>query len=203
MITIAFLIASLIVVILPGPGSIYTIATGLSRGRIKSLYASLGCTISILPHLILGIIGLSLLNRLDQHIFIFITILGAIYLLYLGYSMIRSGFGFDMDTKEKDGSGLTIALKAIFINLLNPKLTLFFLSFIPQFIDSDRNDVLLQAVILGLVFMLISLLVFIVYGLLSSTFHRFLSTSPERMIIVQRVFGSLFILFAIRLLFQN
>ena len=197
MINSAFLITSIIVILLPGPGSIYTVSTAININKIKSIFAAIGCTFGILPHLLLGIVSMVIMQQLPTGIMSSIKIIGAIYLIYLGYSMINGDGAFDLTSEDQTGN-MRIMTHAVLINLLNPKLTLFFISFIPQFIsDSDRY--LFEALQLGIIFMLLSFLIFACYSVLANVLSNRLLKSPNRLMWMNRLFGATFIVFAIRL----
>lgn len=201
--TITFILSSLIIILLPGTGVLYTIATALSHGKKAGLLAALACTAGIIPHLCLSISLSSCLLNMGSSIFYVIRIMGVCYLFYLGISMIIS----QCKKKAPDSAMHTeafqtdhILLKGILINLLNPKLTLFFFSFLPQYVSSDRSHYVLNSLIAGLAFMVITLLVFAGYGLLASYARRFLTRSRRLSGNLQIGCGVLFLFFAIRLL---
>lgn len=199
MITIPYLITSIIIILLPGPGSIYTVSTAMNGTIKKSLIAALGCTFGIIPHLIFGIIALSMMHQFPDNIMHFIKLIGALYLVYLGYKMLTDKGEINLSSTFIENSNLKLFLGGIFLNLLNPKLSLFFISFLPQYIIQSDNSYILQAISLGLIFMMLTLLIFIFYGLLANELRMKLLTSPNRIMWMNRLFGLLFILFAVKL----
>ena len=135
-----FLITSLVVVLVPGTGVIYTISTGLVHRWRASIAASFGCTTGILPHLTASILGISAILQMSARVFQAIKIIGALYLLYLAWSMWRETGALSFDTSAQKTTGFQIAFKGFLINILNPKLTLFFFAFLPQFISPGETS---------------------------------------------------------------
>lgn len=203
MLSLSFFITSLIVVLIPGTGVIYTLSSGISGGRKVSIFAAIGCTVGIIPHMTVGILSLVFFQTFNELMFNLVKLAGAVYLIYLGFNMLRSKQSINMEGSDKPLSGFEITTKGIFINLLNPKLTIFFLSFIPQYVNRTEGKIFLQGIVLGLLFMAITLFVFILYGLFAGAFHYFIKTSPQRIILTQRIFGVSFIGFAIHLIFSR
>nr|WP_320023983.1 LysE family translocator [uncultured Acetobacterium sp.] len=198
MITTTFFLASLIVILLPGSGVLYTVSIGLTGSRKDSFFAALGCTLGIIPHLAVAILGLLFIREMNSAAFNLIKWVGACYLLYLGLGMIRSKAGLTANEATTSATPFAIISKAILINLLNPKLTLFLFSYLPQFIVSGKNATI-QGLQLGLFFMLLTLIVFILYGILAGSFSVFLKQSPKTFLRIQQGFGAIFIVFAVQL----
>ena len=197
--TYTFLITSLIIILIPGTGVIYTISTGITEGRKKSLFAAVGCTLGIIPHLFMSITLSSLLMQMSNTFFTVIQLIGARYLLYLGAGMVFTGNKIDFGPSPLAHSTAGIICRGILINLLNPKLTLFFFSFLPQYLTPGIQNYVQQSFVSGLTFMLLTLLVFICYGVLAGTAKNFFVSSPGFVCILQKVSGILFIFFAIKL----
>ncbi len=187
-----FLITSLIVVLIPGTGVIYTISTGLFLGWRASIAAALGCTAGIIPHLSASILGLSAILHMSARAFQVIKFAGAIYLLYLAWGMWREtgALAFDSPSRKKDPG--QIAVKGFLINILNPKLSIFFLAFLPLFISSNTSSPMFDMFILSLLFMGMTLIVFIVYGVLASRVRRYVVDSPKVIVWLQRSFAAIF-----------
>lgn len=197
--TYTFLITSLIIILIPGTGVIYTISTGITEGKRKSLLAAVGCTLGIIPHLCISIAMSSLLMQLSNTVFVVIRLMGVVYLLYLGVGMIFSKSKIEFAESNSEHSPAAIVIRGILINLLNPKLTLFFFSFLPQYLSADRQNYLLQGFFLGLAFMFITLIVFCCYGYLAGVAKSIFLNSHKRVSILQKCFGCLFIGFALKL----
>jgi threonine/homoserine/homoserine lactone efflux protein len=171
MISVEFLITSLIVVLIPGTGVIYTVSTGLVQGRRASIYAALGCTAGIVPHLLATVLGLAAVMHTSALAFQVLKYAGVAYLFYVAWATWRdkSAFAVDGSVSRTTASGLV--LKAFLLNILNPKLTIFFLAFLPQFVQPGASQPLVQLLVLSAVFMAMTFAVFVVYGLVAHAFR--------------------------------
>jgi threonine/homoserine/homoserine lactone efflux protein len=172
MITIEFLVTSLVVVLIPGTGVLYTVSTGLARGRRASVYAALGCTAGIVPHLLATVLGLAAVMHTSALAFQFMKYAGVAYLLYVAVATWRDRSAFDVGDSMPRGSATGLVAKAFLLNILNPKLTIFFLAFLPQFVDPAAGQPLLQLLRLSAVFMAMTFGVFVVYGFVAHAFRR-------------------------------
>jgi threonine/homoserine/homoserine lactone efflux protein len=192
MITVDFLITSLIVVLIPGTGVVYTVSTGLVRGRRASVYAALGCTMGIVPHLLATVVGLAALLHMSAVAFQALKFAGMAYLFYLAWATWRDTRAFAMDARSAAVGAKAIVVKAFLINILNPKLSIFFLAFLPQFVANDAPSPLLQLLLLSGVFMAMTLAVFVVYGLLAHAFRKAVIDSPRVQAWLRRGFAAAF-----------
>ena len=199
MISTEFLITSLIVVLIPGTGVIYTISTGLFQGSRASMFAALGCTAGIIPSLIACILGLAVVIHTSAIAFQVIKFAGVTYLMYLAWSMWRKTGGIELKDEGHKADVLVISLKGFLINILNPKLTLFFLAFLPQFIPAQTKVPLINMLVLGGVFMGMTLIVFILYGLLSNNVRGYIVNSPKIIKYMQRTFAVSFAMLGAKL----
>ena len=199
MITPQFLLASLIVVLIPGTGVIYTITTGLTLNWRASLAAAIGCTLGIVPHILAGILGLSALLNMSAQLFSLIEWAGALYLLYLAWIMWREAGRLEIDKKSTETSPIRIILKAIAINLLNPKLTIFFFGFLPLFISKNSSAATIEMIALSAVFMGLTFIVFALYGLLASGISSYLVNSSRVVKRLQQGFAVILAGFAVQL----
>lgn len=190
MLTVPFLLTSLVVALIPGTGAIYTVSTGLFRGLRASLTAAFGCTLGIVPHLIASLLGLSLILHLSAEIFTVLKLAGAAYPLYLAWATWQERGALRFRDEGTRGS-LQVIGRAVLLNLLNPKLTLFFLAFLPQFIAPGRPE-LPQFLALSGAFMLVTFLVFAAYGLLAGSVRQFVTTSPRALLWLRRSFAAAF-----------
>lgn len=201
--SIEFLLTTLIVVLLPGTGVIYTLAAGLTQGARAALLAAVGCTLGIVPHVAASIAGLAALLHASALAFQTLKYLGVIYLFYMAWQMWRDTGALKIDGGNGERlpaqSGRKIISAGILLNLLNPKLTLFFLAFMPQFIDSSAADASLQALTLAGVFMAMTFMVFALYGLLAAQARDHVISRPRVLRMVKRSFASLFALMGLRL----
>ncbi|HEY3178639.1 MAG TPA: LysE family translocator [Casimicrobiaceae bacterium] len=192
MVSLEFLITSLIVVLIPGTGVVFTVATGLVQGRRASIFAALGCTAGIVPHLLATVLGLAALMHTSAVAFQALKYAGVAYLLYLAYTMWKDKAAFVVDDAPSKNTGLGIVIKAILLNILNPKLTIFFLAFLPQFVEPGASSPLAQLLVLSGVFMAMTFTVFVVYGLLAHAFRRTVVESPRVQSWLRRGFAATF-----------
>ena len=192
MITLEFLITSLIVVLIPGTGVIFTVSTALLQGRRASVLASLGCTAGIVPHLLATVFGLAAIMHTSALAFEVLRYAGVAYLFYVAWATWKDRAAFAVDGKAARRSGSSIVVKAILLNTLNPKLTIFFLAFLPQFVDPAAASPLGHLVLLAGVFMLMTLAVFVVYGLLAHAFRSAVIESARVQNWLRRGFAAAF-----------
>ena len=179
MISTEFLITSLIVVLIPGTGVIYTISTGLFQGARASLVAALGCTVGIVPSLVACILGLAAIIHTSAVVFQVIKFSGVAYLLYLAWAMWKQTGALVLGEDKNTVNMLAVSTRGFLINILNPKLALFFLAFLPQFVPAQAEAPLINMLLLGGVFMVMTLAVFILYGLLANSVSVYLVNSPK------------------------
>lgn len=192
MITVEFLVTSLIVVLIPGTGVVFTVSTGLVQGRRASIFAALGCTAGIVPHLLATVLGLAALMHTSAVAFQMLKYAGVAYLLYLAYATWkdRSAFAVERAPSRRSATGLIV--RAFLINILNPKLTIFFLAFLPQFVDSRAASPLAQLLLLSGVFMAMTFAIFVVYGVLAHAFRSAVIESPRVQSWLRRGFAAAF-----------
>jgi threonine/homoserine/homoserine lactone efflux protein len=194
-----FFITSLIVVLIPGTGVIYTISTGLFSGWRAGIFAALGCTCGIVPHLLASTLGLAAVLHMSAITFQVIKFIGVAYLLYLAWCMWRETGLLQINNSNQSDAYLKIAARGVLINILNPKLSLFFLAFLPQFISGDVDSPLQQMLVLSATFMLMTLLVFIVYGVCASAVRTRVINSKNIQRWAQRSFAAVFALLGLKL----
>ena|SRR5689334_962845 len=198
-----FLLTSLVVVLIPGTGVVYTITTGLTLKWRASLAAALGCTLGIVPHILASILGLSTLLNMSARIFSVLKLAGALYLLYIAWNMWREAGTLEIEQKSTETSVTKIILKAIAINLLNPKLTIFFFAFLPLFVSKDSASPTLEMIMLSAVFMGLTLIVFALYGILASGISAYLLKSSKAVKRLQQAFAVVLAGFAVKLAFSE
>lgn len=187
-----FFLTSLVVVLIPGTGVIYTVSTGLFCGWRASIAAAFGCTAGIIPHLSASILGLSAILHLSALAFQTIKFSGVIYLLYLAWSMWRETGALKFNTPSSKKGLWQIASRGFLINILNPKLSIFFLAFLPLFVSPYTSSPTLQLFILSVVFMAMTLIIFILYGLSANGVRRYVVNSPGTIVWLQRSFAATF-----------
>lgn len=192
MLSLNFLITCLIVVLIPGTGVIFTVSTGLTAGKRASVFASLGCTAGIIPHLLASVLGLSALLHTSAVAFDMLKYAGAAYLLYVAYATWRDRSAFAVSDTPIHTGARTLMLRGLLMNILNPKLTIFFLAFLPQFVTHGSTAPALQMLVLSAVFMAMTFAVFVAYGLLANVFRRAVIESPRVQSWLRRSFAATF-----------
>ena len=181
-----FLLTALIVVLAPGTGVLYTVATGLGRGRISSFAAAFGCTMGIVPHLLASALGLAAILHTSAVLFDGLKYLGAAYLAYLAVMTLRDSGPVRFEGGAPAAKSLTrIAVTGALINILNPKLSVFFLAFLPQFIPAGSANTLATMLELGAVFMVMTFVVFVLYGLFAAHVRSFVLASKRAMTVIR------------------
>ena len=192
MITTEFLITSLIVVLIPGTGVLFTVSAGLSRGARASVFASIGCTLGIVPHLLATVLGLAAIMHTSALAFQVLKYAGVAYLLYLAVITWRDRSPLATQAVNGKGGAFGLVVKAFLINILNPKLTIFFLAFMPQFVEPGAASPLAELVLLSAIFMAMTFGVFVVYGLLAHAFRKAVVESPRVQAWLRRGFAAAF-----------
>ncbi|MDN5786308.1 LysE family translocator [Pseudorhodobacter sp.] len=194
-----FLLTSLVVVLLPGTGVLYTLAIGLGRGFKASLAAALGCTFGIVPAAVASIIGLAALLHTSAVAFQVIKYLGVLYLFYMAWKLLRDDGISDVSENKAPTSFLRIATTGVLLNVLNPKLSLFFLAFLPQFIPAAAEGATLALIKLALVFMAMTFGVFILYGACAALARDYVIRRPKVTTWIKRCFAGCFGLLGVKL----
>lgn len=203
MLTADFLITSLIVVLIPGTGVLFTVSTGLILGKRASLFAALGCTAGIVPHLLATVAGLAAILHMSAVAFQALKFAGVAYLLYLAYITWRDKQAFALEQSSTSTSASGIAVKAFLLNILNPKLSIFFLAFLPQFVAPAAPSPLLQLLLLSAVFMAMTFAVFVIYGLLANAFRQAVINSSRVQAWLRRGFSAAFAALGLNLAFAE
>ncbi|MBL1420967.1 MAG: LysE family translocator [Alphaproteobacteria bacterium] len=198
-----YLLTTLIVVLIPGTGVIYTLSTGLMQGARASIWAALGCTMGIVPALLASVLGLAAIMHSSALVFQVVKFIGVAYLLYLAWGMWQQTGGLKFSEKIRVMSGMNTAFKGFLINIFNPKLSLFFLAFLPQFIPAHAAAPLIDFAILSAIFMGVTFVVFVIYGLFAHSMRHYILSSDKIMRIVQRSFAVVFAGLAAKLAFSE
>jgi threonine/homoserine/homoserine lactone efflux protein len=194
-----FLITSLVVVLIPGTGVIYTISNGLFIGWRASIAAAFGCTAGIIPHLSASILGLSAILHMSALAFQVVKFAGAAYLLYLAWAMWRDTGSLKFDSHSTKIGLWQIVRRGFLINILNPKLSIFFLAFLPLFVNPNASSPTLNMILLSLMFMAMTLVIFILYGIFANAVRRYVVNSPRLIVWLQRSFAVTFAALGIKL----
>lgn len=197
--SIEFLLTSLIVVASPGSGALYTIAAGLARGARASLIAAFGCTLGIIPHMIAAISGLAALMHTSAVAFDIVKYLGVAYLLFMAWASLRQDGALAVDTEAAPRSATRIIVSAILVNVLNPKLSIFFFAFLPQFVAADEPAPVARMLDLSVVFMAMTFVVFALYGVFAAAMRRHVVSRPAVMLWMRRSFAAAFVGLGVKL----
>lgn len=198
-VSIEFLVMAFVVCILPGTGVIYTLAIGLGRGFGSAVVAALGCTFGIVPHAVASVVGIAAVLQTSALAFQIVQWAGVGYLFYMAWGVLRDNGASAVSEKTEPISGFRLIRDGIFLNVLNPKLSLFFLAFLPQFVPPTTVQPTLTMIFLALVFMAMTFAVFIIYGACASVARDHVITRPSAMIWLRRSFAGAFILLGLRL----
>ena len=190
--TLEFLLTSLVVVLLPGIGVIYTLAIGLGRGFRASVAAAFGCTLGIIPAAVASIIGLSALLHTSALAFQVIKFLGVAYLFYMAWKILKDDTVMEVSENNERVGYIRIATTGTLLNVLNPKLSLFFLAFLPQFISPTATNATASLAWLAVVFMVMTFAVFVVYGAFASYARDYVIQRPSVMKWIKRCFAGTF-----------
>lgn len=188
-----FLLTSLIVVVSPGVGVLYTLAAGLSRGSRASVVAAFGCTLGIVPHMAAAVTGLAALLHTSALAFETLKYLGVAYLLYMAWLTIRERGALTVEVEQGARPALRVIGHAILINLLNPKLSIFFFAFLPQFISAGEAAPLSRMLEMSGVFMGLTFAVFVGYGLFAAAIRTHVISRPQVLTWMRRVFAAAFV----------
>src|SRR5918997_313601 len=200
-VSVEFLVTTLVVVATPGTGVLFTLAAGLARGARASVVAAFGCTLGIVPHMVAAISGLAALLHTSAMAFQVLKYAGVAYLLYMAWSTLRETGTLTVHEDSAPRSALGVIVAGVLINILNPKLTIFFFAFLPQFVASDASGSFLQMVELSAVFMLVTFVVFVGYGLFAAAVRRHVIARPRVLTWIRRTFAGAFAALAARLAF--
>jgi len=201
--TIEFLLTSMVVILLPVTGVIYTLSVGLGQGLRASIAAAFGCTLGILPAAFASIVGLAAILHTSAVAFQAIKYLGVAYLLYMAWNILRDGGALDIDEEQSAPSSWHIIVNGMLLNVLNPKLSLFFLAFLPQFVPAGTGGATPTLVFLAAIFMALTFVVFVGYGAGAALARDYVISRPAVMIWLRRSFAGTFGFLGLRLAFSD
>jgi len=202
-VSVEFLVTSFIVIVSPGTGVLYTLAAGLSRGSRASVVAAFGCTIGIVPHMIAAIMGLAALLHTSALAFQSFKYLGVAYLLYMAWNTLRERGALRVEKEVGARSAAQVTVTAILINILNPKLSIFFLAFLPQFVSARELNPLSRMLLLSAVFMLMTFVIFVGYGLFAASIRDHVISRPRVLTWMRRTFAGAFAVLGANLAFAD
>lgn len=198
-VSLAFLVTTLVVVATPGTGVVYTLSAGLTRGRRASLIAAVGCTLGIVPHMAATVTGLAALFHTSALAFQTLKYLGVAYLLYMAWATVRDRDAVAVGRAAPPATAARTIVNAVLVNILNPKLTIFFVAFLPQFVAAGEPNALLHMIGLSGVFMLVTFIVFAGYGVFAASVRHYVVSRPAVLRWLRRGFAASFVALAARL----
>jgi threonine/homoserine/homoserine lactone efflux protein len=201
--SMAFLITSLVIVATPGTGALYTLAAGLTRGTRASILAAFACTLGTVPHLVAAITGLAAVLHASGVAFNVIKYAGVAYLLYMAWATWRDKGALSVDESEKPSSWRSVIAAGITLNLLNPKLTIFFFAFLPQFVPAGEPGALAQMLGLSAVFMAMTFVVFAAYGVAAAALRDKVLSRPKLVERIRKAFAATFVALSARLAIES
>jgi threonine/homoserine/homoserine lactone efflux protein len=199
----AFLLTSLIVVASPGTGVLYTLAAALTGGARAAVAASFGCTLGILPAMLAAMVGLAAVLHTSALAFAALKWLGVGYLMYMAWQSLREHGALSIEVRRGRPAEARVIVKGFLINILNPKLSIFFLAFLPQFIAADEIHPLARMLELSTTFMLMTFVVFVLYGLFAARVRDHVVSRPKVMAWLRRAFAGGFALLGAKLAFAE
>ena len=194
-----FLLTTLIVVVTPGTGVLFTMSAGLSRGTRASVVAAVGCTLGIVPHMAAAITGLAAVLYTSSVAFQTLKYAGVVYLLYMAFHTLRERGGLQVEAEPTVRSTRQVVTSGVLVNILNPKLSIFFFAFLPQFIDRGEPNAVPQMLLLSAVFMLVTFVVFVGYGAFAAALRTHVVSRPRIMTWMRRTFAGAFVALGVRL----
>lgn len=201
--SIEFLLTTLIIVASPGTGVIYTLAAGLSRGSRAAVLAAFACTIGIVPHLVAAMMGLAALLHTSALLYDIVKYAGVAYLIWMAWQTLRENGALKVEAKTDTRSSLRVVIDGVLVNILNPKLSIFFVAFLPQFIAIGEPSPLNRMLELSGVFMAMTFVIFAVYGLFAAAMRDHVVTRPAVMAWMRRTFAAAFVALGARLALQE
>ncbi len=203
MISLQFILTAIVVCIAPGTGVIYTLALGLGQGRRAAIAAAFGCTLGIVPHLAAATLGLAALLHTSAVLFQVVKFAGVAYLLYLAWQALKSDGALSVTRDAVAQPVARIALRGALINILNPKLSIFFLALLPPFLSGNPATVTAEMILLGGIFMVLTFVIFVLYGVFAAFARTWLLQSKVVMRWLNRSFATIFAGLGLRLAFEK
>ena len=197
--SVEFLLTTLVVVATPGTGVLYTLAAALARGPRAAVIAAAGCTLGIVPHMLAAVTGLAALLHTSAVAFQVLKYAGVAYLLYMAVSTLRESGALAVQTDAAPRSARAVIVSGVLVNILNPKLTIFFFAFLPLFVPAGASDAVVRMLGLSAVFMLVTFAVFVAYGLFAAAVRARVVSRPRVMAWLRRIFAGSFVALGARL----
>lgn len=196
-----FLLAASVITVAPGPDNMMVLSIGMAKGRLPGIAFGLGCALGCLSHTLLAVLGVSALIAASPEAFTVLKVCGGLYLVWLGVNALRSAGGASVGKASDDRqSPRKLFLKGIVANAINPKVILFFLSFLPQFVIPGHGSVAAQMAWLGIIFTVQAGVIFGLLGYFSGTVGQWINTSPRLGTAMDRLTGVIFVGLGLRLI---
>lgn len=199
--SIAFLLTTLVVVLTPGPGMIYTLSVGLAHGRRAGMAAVVGCTLGIVPHILVAVTGLAAVLHTSELAFQVLKYLGVAYLLYVALATLRDRSSLVTDQDAAPRSMVKVITPGILSGILNPKLPVFFVAFLPQFVNPAQSDYAARMLELSGAFLLVTIVVFTACGVVAGSVRHLVISRPRVLAWLRRIFAGSFLALGVRLAF--
>lgn len=197
----AFLAAAMLITVSPGPDNLMVLSVGISRGRVSGVAFGLGCALGCLSHTLLAALGVSALIAASPLAFTLLKVCGGLYLVWMGVAALRSRGGATVaSARGADESLRRLFLKGLLANAINPKVVLFFLSFLPQFVIADHGHAGWQTAQLGLTFTAQAALLFGLLGYFSGAVGQWLQRHSRAGLWLDRLAGTIFVALGLRLI---
>ena len=196
-----FIIASCILILAPGPDIIFLITQSIHKGSRAGMFTAIGLACGNLIHTLIAVIGISAVIMNSPIAFSSIKIIGAIYLLYLAYEALKSNTRSDKDESENTYEG-SLLLRGLYMNILNPKVSIFFIAFFPQFITEENNNISQQLLFLGITFTCLVLLIFGSIGFFAGKAHSLFQKHFNSTHYMNWITAFIFICISINLIFN-
>jgi len=196
-----FLAAAILITLSPGPDNLLVLSTGIAKGRLRGVAFGLGCALGCLSHTLLAVVGVSALIAASPTAFMALKVAGGLYLIWMGWGALKSRGGARVTAGAgQDEAASRLFVKGLLAAAINPKVVLFFLSFLPQFVVAARGDANLQIGLLGIVFTLQAAVIFGLLGYFSGTIGGWLNRTPTAGMWLDRIAGAVFIGLGLRLI---
>jgi len=196
-----FVAASWALILVPGPDMLYVITRGMTHGRGAGIVSAVGVISGILVHTTAAALGITLIFQSSASAFLVVKYLGALYLMYHGVKTWRDTGTFNPQTSSTGVSSRSLFWQGVLSNVLNPKIAVFFLAFLPQFVDQGNGQITLQMTILGLTFALFGLCFLVVVGYFAGSFGTWLTNQPRYTTSLRWLSGGILFVLGARLAF--
>lgn len=196
----AFLITAVILTVTPGPDNLMVLGISLSKGRRLGIIFGIGCALGCLSHVLIAMLGVGIIIISSPNLFAMLKFLGGAYLIYLGASILlthKYGKLSEQKTTHYQDASLTF-VKGLLASSINPKVALFFISFLPQFVVPHQGDVAIQLGVLSILFITQAIFIFSLIAYFSGSIGNALRCNPKTGLWLNRISGSLLVLLGIR-----